>query len=597
MNHSVKKLLAVIIFVISSISFVNAEVLPKTDSLLPSETIILFEIPDCNQFQQQLKKTSLYKIYKEPAMADLFKDIGEKLKKELQKEQNVILKNIFDENIFPQGRLAFALVLNEQTINAEKPPFLFLTQWGQHTGRIKELIEKEIEKEIEKGSHRKFADYQNIKITTLIKELPSYKVPDYSYQPDPNTKKPPPMKTIQPPPTKISLCFIDDCLLVSMDLDILKFTIAKIKGSSSPALAADPDYSNTMAAVGPYHDINFYLNIKQLIKTVITKDTSSNKNVQTWLANIGVDNVTSLGCAIGIARENNSSYNGKVLLKINGSKKGICKMLELKPSVIKAPGFLPTNIYTITFFNLDIKNIYTELYKILNRFSPAYAAAMDVPLLPQTPQGQPAIHLKKDIIDHLGSEIILTQGLKKPFPKKSMPIEYLLALNVENSSALEKSMSRFHRERLAINKPNASRELLGHTIYTLEFKMPFLPTGMTPLQTFDTQNPTSSKAPKLAFTITNSHFIFGLESTVEKTIRTLNSGPAASLVSSEWFNKIKATIPSTGFASLKNDTAAFELLWWMIKSAAENSKSPYQFNMMSKSEGFLFEFKDIGSDE
>ncbi len=103
-----------------------------------------------------------------------------------------------------------------------------------------------VQKAIENGANRKNEDYRGVSITTII----------------------------QNPSSAISYCFMDDCLAGAMNLDILKFVIAHIKGASSPALAGDADYTTTMKTVGPYHDIDFYVNIKHIIETIVAEDTT-----------------------------------------------------------------------------------------------------------------------------------------------------------------------------------------------------------------------------------------------------------------------------------------------------------------------------------
>ena len=87
-------------------------------------------------------------------------------------------------------------------------------------------------------------------------------------------------------------------------------------------------------------------------------------------------------------------------------------------------------------------------------------------LLPPSPDGQPGVQLKADIIDHLGSQILFTKNVNKPFGQASMP-EYLFAVGVNNRKALENSLSIVHSKLIAPNKPDARREVLGHTIYLL----------------------------------------------------------------------------------------------------------------------------------
>jgi hypothetical protein len=323
-----------------------------------------------------------------------------------------------------------------------------------------------------------------------------------------------------------------------------------------------------MKTVGPYHDIDFYVNIKQIVKTILAQDTTGETSTSRQrLTNLGMDNVVSLACSMGLARSPGSSWSAKAYLKIEGVKKGICKMLEAESAFLKAPLFIPASTYSATFFNLNIKRAYNELYNILYTFSPQYAAMAHIPLLPPSPQGEPGLTLKTDIIDHLGSQIILTQGVDKPLSKNSKP-EHLVALAVNNRTALEKSLSLIHGKMFAVNNPDTRRELLGHTIYLIDLSgmLPFFQPGMTPmLARRGGQFPAGAPVPQtpvLAFTITETHLIFGVEPAVDRAIRTLTSGRSASVSSAKWFNIAKSAIPSVvGLACLQNNAIASELLW------------------------------------
>ena len=144
---------------------------------------------------------------------------------------------------------------------------------------------------------------------------------------------------------------------------------------------------------------------------------------------------------------------------------------------------------------------------------------------------------------------------------------------VNDRSALEKSLSLLHSKKIAPNDPDATRQLLGHTIYLINAQsLPFLPGQRTPLQ--DPLSQQTQQSPKLAFTITDTHLIFGLEATVERTIRTLSNPSAESLSSVKWFNKASSALPSVTALSYLEDTAASaELLWWMFKPGQEAGTS------------------------
>ena len=100
--------------------------------------------------------------------------------------------------------------------------------------------------------------------------------------------------------------------------------------------------------------------------------------------------------------------------------------------------------------------------------------------------------------------------------------------------------------------------------------MGFLKPGMTPMQGPSEAGSGGKQTPKIAFTITNTHMVFGLESSVERAIRTLSSGGGSPLGSSKWFTSGKSAIPeAVGLASLEDSVTSGELLWWTIKQSGE----------------------------
>ncbi len=587
-------LLALLLFLSA---FAQAVPLANTAKLVPAETTLLINVENFSQLKAQFEKTNLYKLYKDPAMAAFFADAREKWRQKIQKlDGNNMLRTLYDSDILPQGRVAMAVVLNQETKDSNQAPVIFITQWGQNIDKIKETVNKMVQKNTEFGGHQKSSeDYRGVSIETLVDESSS----------------------------AFNYCFIDDCLIGAMNLELLKFTIAHIKGATSPSLADDTDYTSATGIVGPFRDITWYVNIKQLLKMTSAEDTTG--QAQTTIANLGFDNVVSFAGAIGLARTPESSWSGKAVLKINGAKKGVCKMFEFESDAVKALRFVPASAYSMMYFNLDLKKVYTELYNIFYAFSPAYAAMFNAMDLPDSPDGQPGVKFKSGVIDNLGSQIIIAQGLNKPFSTTSVPTESLVALAVNNRGALEKSVSTIHSKMIAPDKPDAKRELLGYTIYLIKSPgFPFMRQGMAPMGAAP-QGPTAApQMPTLAFTITNTHMIFGTESAVEKAIRTMSSTSETPLASAKWFNAAKTVIPSSvGLAGMEDSAASSELFWWMAKQTGKvPSSMPMQFGPqgltdlinpallpdfdvvrkyfgfsalygVSKPDGFFFEFRDI----
>ncbi len=520
---------------------VQAVSLPKTAELLPPETVLLIDIHNFNQLTEQFKKTSFYRLYKDPAMAAFVDDVKEKIREKIKEADSKFATSIFDPGIFPEGKVAFAIILNEQTMDANDLPFLFIIQAGQQIDKFKEYVRKMVTGEINEGARLQTEDYRGVTVETLIDAESAF-----------------------------SHCFIDDCFIISLP-DILKFVVAHIKGAPGATLADDPDYTAAIKAVGPHHDIDIYVNLKQFIKAMVADDSAG--RLKSTVTNLGLDNVASLGCSIGLGRDPGSGSSAKALLKIDGEKKGLCKMLELESAAMRVPKFAPADFSSATFVNLNVKKAYDALYRIAYAFSPQFAAIMVMPILPTSPDGRPGLMLKADIIDHLGSQLLSFRSIDKSAPATAIPTsESIIALAANNRSALETSLSRLHA-LFSQNKPDARRQLLGHTIYLIDpstILPPFIsgakPSIQAPSQP-PSQIPLSLLLPKIAFTVTDTHLILGLEAPVERAIRTLSAGPDPDAIP-KWFAKAKSTIPDVvGLAGLQNDAALAQVVWKTMKES------------------------------
>jgi hypothetical protein len=254
-------------------------------------------------------------------------------------------------------------------------------------------------------------------------------------------------------------------------------------------------------------------------------------------------------------------------------------MFEPESSNFEAPRFVPSTMSSVTCLNIDIKKSFQELSSILTAFSPQYASFLYMPI-PMDPQGEQTFELKRDFIDHIGSQVVFSSGVEKDksFPKGP---ENLIALRILNAQALEKSLSSLHNYFIASRKPDMRYEILGHTIYRLGYS--FIPTpigGQGLLQNpVDPQRPV---LPVMAFAITETHLIFGEEDVVERSIRTLSGSEDLSVGATQWFKTAKSALPAaTGFAGMEDMSSTGENLWSMIKELEEpqDIESNIEFGM------------------
>jgi hypothetical protein len=550
----------VICVVYAAVMVVGAKgaTLPKTAELVGVDTVLLVDISDFNQFRNKLEKTSIYKLYNDPSMSAFAKNFTGKVREKIEGDKDSFVKGILDANVMPEGRLAFVMTAGQQEMS-----MTLISQWGRNVGKIRDIIEKMAAKSVEKGAHRGIESYRDVNIVTLTTETAagqsSIKGGDDNMA----------AKT-GPSSEKDVYCFVGDCLIMASDAEAVKFVVSQMRGAGASSLAGDTDYIATMGAVGPYHDVDIYVNFKRVIKRLADGDTTGES--QKEIANLGLDGVGGLGFSLGVAPDADSSVRGKMFLRTTGTRKGVLKILEMRSEPVRVPRFVPASACSVSFLNVDIKRAYDELCSIIYGFEPAAALMLQQPIPGTGSESEPGITIRPDIIEYLGSEIIIAQSVNKPFSKDKEPTEIYIAVGVNNRAALEKSLSLIHKRLIAPNNPEPTRELLGYTLYLMgPAGIPVLGGSVPMVEAGPRAVP---KGERLAFTITDTHLIFGQEPAVERAIRTLGGAENEPVSSAKWFNIAKAAVPSVvGSAGFEDNSASGELLWWMLKESGKSRRA------------------------
>lgn len=379
---------------------------------------------------------------------------------------------------------------------------------------------------------------------------------------------------------------MDDVLIVADEIDSIEFVIAHIKGSKGGTLAEDSDYVSAMKAVGPYHDIDVYVNIKKLIAGFSAEDSTGAR--QNLFKSLGLDSVGGYSFSLGIAREPRSNYLGKMVVKVNGEKRGIMKVLDLVSSACKEPKFIGTRASSVAFINLDLKKAYDELFRILAQYQPMLAGGLNSPITPPTADGKAGVTLKEGILNHLGSEIVVCEFLDES-DAEDEPVgsKMLASISVKNAEKLEETVSQLHSMFTGPDTADTKREFMGHTIYLVKIPGLTAPPGPE-IDSDDNQIQggfmfASGDVP--AFTITDTAFLIGNESSVEKAIRILNDPSSESIGSVQWYRRARALVPQmVGMASFSDDAAQVEQLWKRLKkgfSGDGQADSPISTGMVA----------------
>jgi hypothetical protein len=403
---------------------------PKTDRLLPESTTLFVEVGNFTSMVEHFKATGFYRLWKDPAMAAFVAQAEKAWRERAARIDNELARTILSARILPSGRVGAAFAPSGRR-DKRDDAVIILAEWGPNARRIGEMIDRMVVRAVEQGFHHKKTDYRGITISSVKKS---------GHEETGTGVSGPKRRGVEFSETHF--CFVEDCLIVSSDIELLKFVLTRIRADASTALASEPEYSAMKRHLGPGHDLGFYLSIKQIIGAALAEDADG--KIRSTMDKLGISNVAALGAGLGFAGRPGVSFRGKSLLKINGEKKGVCRMLEMLPAAPDVPRFVPSSAYSVSIFNIDIRKAYGQLQGILYSFSPMHAAMLHTMDIPEGPDGRPGVNFKTDVIDHLGSQIILAHTLNKPFTADRWPAESLLAVAVNNRDAVSKSIDTLH---------------------------------------------------------------------------------------------------------------------------------------------------------
>ncbi|MBN1818630.1 MAG: hypothetical protein JW828_14810 [Sedimentisphaerales bacterium] len=543
--------------------------IPETAKLLPQDTVFLIEINDVTELQAQFGKTAFGRLYKDPSMARFIEHCKTGFQQTLEQDQQV--KNLADKLVLPTGRMALAVIVPQgRKEGLDDPRLLFLAQWGANLEAGKKFVESIIESGMEDRDSVSTEIYRDVPIITITwpEETPDMSGQTVEISPGQEQEPSIPTKTVM---KKLSRCFIEDVFLVSNDPEPIKFVIAHMPGTSGDTLSQREAYLSAMQTTGPWNDVRLYIGLDSLLSWVASSDAGG--QAKAMLTSLGLDNLSYAAVSAGVARKPVASVSGKAALRTKGPRRGLMKVFEMKTRPFTVPGFLGAEACSVAVVHWDINTAFDEIFRMLSSMQPMFAAILVSPLTPVQQDGSGGVQLKRDIISHLGSQIVIAESLNKT-SKELGAADILVCAETTDRARLEAALGALHSQYIAAGKPDTQRDFLGHKIYTIElpqglFGVPGAGQPMGPAEIDDNQVTVglTASGKKLAFSVTDSYLLFGEQTQVENALRAMQDRDFKSITSAQWYRRAQNRMPGAGaFASMANDAVVWEQLWEMFRS-------------------------------
>ncbi len=567
--------------------------------LLPPDTILYAVIPNVSTAKADLKKTSMWSLYKDPSMQRFVepaeKAVREKLDEALKKLwTNLSIEEPPKKLPWPTGRAVLAvqmqtriikipqfrppqmdqgppMVIPPREIKIPAPHIVGILEMGENISALKDLVAQASEKAIDKGFKRQKESIRGAEVTILTPPPP---------------KRPeglPAQVPFNPPQTTICYAFKDKTALVSTSADLLKGVLVRMAGGGAESLADDADMKRVLRSLGGPGDASVYLNVRTIIDFIKSlAPEEQRQKTDSMIRALGFDNVTGLGIVVRIADNEREQLGIKGLLAVRGEKRGIPRLLCPISAGTTDNKRLTKGLAGVIVANYDLGKVYDQINEIVQA-----AGGPDLSIMLQQrmavtalndPASRPPVDLRNEVLGQLVAPLTIITHLDKPYisPDSSRT---LLSMAVRDPSTLESALSRIHETFIARGNDELNRELLGMKIFLLPSKaksvlmaimgapgiMPGFPGGPG-----GKQGPTDQDA--YAFAVAGSNLVAGKVSGVEQAIRDLRRKDIEPIAADPMYRYVAPRLPAqAGAWFYENQQITTEALWVQLKETARKS--------------------------
>ena len=554
MTHQVRlkncTLVLLISIMVMGLPTVGAESAADMARWAPEDTMLYVGMANVNSIKQKLKQSTLYDMYKDPAMQRFIVPAEEKIRAEIDKVlkeawQEIGLAEPPQDLPWPQGRIMLALLLQSRTrmipdfskmreqdytrdnFDPENLPkkqvtnpdfqIVFMVEMGENMQLLQDLAQKIASRAAEEGVIRQREEIRGVEIN-IFKEKPDA---DADFD---------------------TFCygFRENWVIGGSSLKYIREILMRI---------TDP--------------------IREVVKGSVS-GPERDEVVQAIQA-LGLEEVTGLGVSMQMRPEREDMMRLKAQLGVRGEKKGIVKILTPETGVPADHRLLQKGLASFLAANYDPMKIYDEIVRIAWTLGKVNLDGMiQGALMMASPQGQeaqPPVNFREQVIGQLTKPMLVTTRIQKPFnePESSRS---LLSISVRDGEILDTALARLHELFIARGNKDMRRELLGQTIYLLP-EIPFF-------SMFDitkTSAGTKQTPLQLAFGVAGDQWVFGSLGGLEQTIREVRSDDQKSIQTDPMYQYARRYLPEqAGMYFYENQQITTEQAWHLLKVTLSEAK-------------------------
>jgi hypothetical protein len=554
-------------------------------SLLPPDTLLFAYIDDVSAAREAFKKTTLWDLYKDPALQSFVAPAETKIRKAIDDSLANLWKTLKieapeeDGLPWPSGRAMVAVELGTRTVqvpeydwenydwqNSSGPPpvkgthemkvphpkVLFAADMGDNIDRLRAIVTKVQDKATDEG-------YRHETRTVRDLELHVFHAPKDEKADDSDG----------PEAEAFSYFIVGNTAYASTDADLLKDTAARLTGAVSDSLADNAACVRTMRTLGAPGDLTLYVNVRAYVEMVLGMgaDEEQGEPRRKMMAALGLDNVTGLGVVVRAAPNDAQQFQLKALLGVDGPKRGIPALLAPTSAATSNP-MLTKGLAGFLVANYDFGSFYERIRKIVLDMSgqdidESLNASM---VVTGASPGEAPVDLAGDVFGQLAAPLVVRNSIDKPYTDPKLD-RTVVSVGVKDPRVVEQAIGRLHKAMTGGDE-DMHRELLNTHIYLMPNIAQMVLGGMMG----GMPSPTGGQDDMMALAVPGSNLVIASVESVEQEIRNTRKEDVESIRADEMYQLAATALPAeAGIWFYLNDRLQTESTWAEFKDAAARS--------------------------
>jgi hypothetical protein len=452
----------------------------------PSNTVLFIGVPNCDALVEAGKRTSMGKMWEDPAVKDAIKpymSVATKLKELVARK--IGLDNPDDLLVHPHGAMGAFLTMSAPAGDDKEAQVQLglFADFGENVEAAKRVTDRLVGKLIEEGAQRETVEAAGAEITSL-----KYAAPESESEGEATTNgENAPGKSagfasevvdilkseklglndmqwmvLQQalgdlrPPEEFALAYAGSRLVLGSNSGVVGDALRALRDGGDASFAGNPAMAMLERRFGKESPVQAAVDVPRLVELLAQADADAAKFVRA----AAMDQFGPVAMVVEIAPTAGVESRTRGYWEIRDASRGIGKIVLMPNRRTAPPAFLEADTIMFGLLHLDVPAMVDEIIEIAGRIDPAEADKIRSGMKQTLPDGSP-MDIRQDVIGHITGPFFMNLRAASPFGPADCNAS--LGFNINSRAAIEKLLAQIPAGMFT------TREVRGGLVY--EFPM------------------------------------------------------------------------------------------------------------------------------